>query len=74
VENRFVAIGKIKRCIRGDHDMANIYVDADLTPAEAQVNYDLRHRRNTLNTERSDIDQTKFHYGIRNEKIIKIAH
>jgi hypothetical protein len=74
VENRFVIIGKIKRCLKGVQGNDSIYVDADLTPAEAQEHYNLRKERNKLNSERSDADNKTHHFGIRNGKIIKISH
>jgi hypothetical protein len=74
VENRFLIIGKIKRNLKGNQDNVSLYVDADLTPAEAQEHYHLRSERNKLNMERSEVDKTTHHFGIRNGKIIKISH
>jgi hypothetical protein len=74
VDNRLIAIGKIKKCIRSRAPLENIFVDLDLTPAEAQAHHALRIKRNQLNGERSESDKANFHYGIRNGKIIKLSH
>jgi hypothetical protein len=73
-ENRFIAIGKIKRSIRGNTDTDKVFVDADLTPTEAQEQYELRIKRNKLNLDRLESEKLVHHYGVRNGKIIKIAH
>jgi hypothetical protein len=54
--------------------MDKVFIDADLTPAEAQEQYDLRIKRNKLNSERLESEKSTHHYGIRNGKIIKISH
>jgi hypothetical protein len=74
VENRFIAIGKIKRNIRGKSDSNNLFVDADLTPGEAHELYQLRQTRNQLNGSREETDKLLHHFGIRNGRVIKITH
>jgi hypothetical protein len=54
--------------------MTNVFVDADLTPAEAQEQYDLRLRRNKLNNDRPEADKSNYHFGVRNGKVIKLSH
>jgi hypothetical protein len=72
VDNRFTAIGKIKRSIRENTNTNLVFVDADLTPTEASEQYNLRLQRNQLNAER--LDKSSHHFGIRNGKVIKITH
>jgi hypothetical protein len=74
VDNRFIVIGKIKRSIRGTADTDKVFVDADLTPTEAQEQYELRLNRNKLNSERTEAEKSVHHFGVRNGKVIKITH
>jgi hypothetical protein len=74
VENRFITIGKIKKHIRGKSNMTNVFVDADLTPSEANELYQLRKTRNQLNEARQESDKSIYHFGIRNGRVVKISH
>jgi hypothetical protein len=74
VENRFIIIGKIKRSIRGTADTDKVFVDADLTPTEAQEHYELRLNRNKLNSARTEAEKSVYHFGVRNGKVIKVTH
>jgi hypothetical protein len=74
VDNRFIAIGKLKKSIRGTSDTDKVFVDADLTPTEAQEQYELRLTRNKLNSSRTEEEKLSYHFGIRNGKVLKLTH
>ena len=51
-----------------------IYIDPDLTPAEAKEQHGLRLHRNRMNSERSEEDIAAHHFGIRSGRVVKLQH
>ena len=58
-------IAHLKRSVRSSPASDTVYIDPDLTPAEAKEQHGLRQERNRLNAERRDEDIRIFHIGIR---------
>ena len=74
IADRLPIIGKLKRSVRSTPSCNSIYVDPDLTPAEAKAQQALRQERNRLNAARMDEDMTTYHFGIRSGRVVKLQH
>jgi uncharacterized protein YnzC (UPF0291/DUF896 family) len=72
--DRLPIIAKLKRSVRSTPSCHSIYVDPDLTPAEAKEQQALRQERNRLNAERNDEDIRNYHFGIRSGRVVKLQH
>ena len=74
ITDRLPIIAKLKRSVRSTPSCNSIYVDPDLTPAEAKAQQALRQERNRLNAARMDEDITTYHFGIRSGRVVKLQH
>jgi uncharacterized coiled-coil protein SlyX len=74
ITDRLPIIAKLKRSVRSTPSCNSIYVDPDLTPAEAKAQQALRQERNRLNAARMDEDIATYHFGIRSGRVVKIQH
>jgi hypothetical protein len=74
ITNRIPIIAHLKKSVRSTPASATIFIDPDLTPAEAKEQHGLRQERNRLNEKRSDEDVGRFHFGIRSGRVVKLQH
>jgi len=74
ITDRIPIIALLKRSVRTSPASDTIYIDPDLTPAEAKEQHCLRQERNRLNAERRDEDTSSFHFGIRSGRVVKLQH
>jgi hypothetical protein len=73
ITDRIPIIALLKRSVRSS-PTSDIYIDPDLTPAEAKEQHRLRQERNRMNAERRDEDTRSFHFGIRSGRVVKVQH
>jgi hypothetical protein len=74
ITDRIPIIAHLKRSVRSKTTSDTIYIDPDLTPAEAKEQHGLRLHRNRMNSERSDDDIAAHHFGIRSGRVVKLLH
>jgi len=74
ITDRIPIIAHLKRSVRSKTSSDTIYIDPDLTPAEAKEQHGLRLHRNRMNSERSDDDIVAHHFGIRSGRVVKLLH
>ena len=74
ITDRIPIIAHLKRSVRSLPTGDTIYIDPDLTPAEAKEQHGLRLHRNRMNSERSEEDIAAHHFGIRSGRVVKLQH
>jgi len=74
ISDRIPIIAHLKRSVRSSPASDTVFIDPDLTPAEAKEQHGLRQERNRLNAERRDEDIRSFLFGIRSGRVVKLQH
>jgi hypothetical protein len=74
IDDRNAILATLKRSVRNSPNCKAIYVDQDLTPAEAKEQQSLRMERNRLNLDRPAEESGSYHYGIRSGRVVKLLH